>query len=73
MSSLRYKGFDGTVKYCDIDNVYHGKVTGLPKTCINYHGHTINELEADFRDAIDFYLLPKENKSESIKKELATV
>ena len=58
---LEYKGYKGTIEYCDVDKIYHGKVVELPKTYINYHGHSIEELTKDFREAIDFYLLPECN------------
>ena len=55
---LTYKGFVGTVNYCDIDSVYHGRVLGIPRTSITYHGKDMDSLYADFVEAIEFYLSP---------------
>jgi len=53
---LEYKGFVGTVEYCDTDNIFHGKVIGLPNTLINYHGDTMQSLYDDFVEAVNFHL-----------------
>jgi len=58
---LEYKGFIGTVEYCNEDNIFHGKVIGLPNVLIMYHGEDLDSLKADFREAVDFYLLPSED------------
>ena len=55
---IEYKGFVGTVEYCNEDHIYHGNVEGLPKTWIMYHGSTMEELQADFIEAVEFHLLP---------------
>jgi len=57
---LEYLGFIGTINYCDVDKIYHGKVMGLPNTYISYHGKDLESLKNDFTEAIDFYLLPDE-------------
>jgi len=62
---LKYKGFVGTVNYCDIDNIYHGKVIGIPRTYISYHGDCLESLYNDFVDSIDFYLLPNIDETKS--------
>jgi len=64
-SRLEYKGFIGTVNYCDIDKIYHGRVTGIPNKLISYHGDDLESLYADFVDSIDFYLLPNIDEPKS--------
>ena len=52
---LQYKGYRGTVGYSVEDNLLIGSVVGVQDS-LNYHGRTIDELEASFRDCIDGYL-----------------
>jgi len=61
---IEYKGFVGTIKFCDVDNIYHGKVIGLPNTYISYHGDSLESLYADFVDSIEFHLLPDVDETE---------
>ena len=57
MGMMRYKGYTGSVEYSEEDNCLFGKVQGLDKgTCILYEGNTVDELKADFEEAIDCYL-----------------
>lgn len=58
---IMYKGFIGTVEYCRADSIYHGRVEGLPKTWIMYHGKNMEALQKDFEAAVDFHLLPEED------------
>jgi len=55
-NNLEYKGFIGTVEFCDVDSIFHGKVIGLPNTLIDYHGVDIQSLYRDFMEAVDFHL-----------------
>ncbi len=52
---LQYKNYYGTVKYSDADNVLYGEVLGI-NSLISYEGTSIDELKADFEDAVDDYL-----------------
>ena len=59
-NEIYYKGFTGTINYCNIDNILYGKVTNVPKgTLISYHGDTIGEIINAFHEMIDFHLLPE--------------
>ena len=52
---LDYKGYSGTVEYSSEDGVLFGKVIGI-KSLISYEGKSVDELKADFEDAVDDYL-----------------
>lgn len=52
---LEYKGYYGTVKFSDTDNVLYGEVIGI-KSLISYEGTSVGELHADFEGAVDDYL-----------------
>lgn len=56
MGTLKYKGYTGTVEYCEEDNCLYGKVLGMGGNCITYEGLSIDELKTDFEGAVDFYL-----------------
>jgi len=55
MKNLEYKGYTGSIEYSKEDNLLFGKVLGI-NGLISYEGKTGNELEADFKEAIDTYL-----------------
>lgn len=35
---------------------YYGRVLGMKKASLGYEGITLEELEKDFRDCVDFYI-----------------
>ena len=55
MKNLEYKGYTGSIEYSKEDDLLFGKVLGI-NGLISYEGRTGNELEADFKEAIDAYL-----------------
>ena len=56
MKNLEYKAYTGSIEYSKEDDLLYGKVLGI-RGLISYEGETGNELEADFREAIDTYLI----------------
>ena len=56
MNNLEYKGYYGSIEYSKEDKCLFGKVIGMTKDLISYEGNTVEELENDFRDAIERYL-----------------
>jgi predicted HicB family RNase H-like nuclease len=54
-NSLEYKGYYGTVEYSSEDNILFGKVIGI-NSLISYEGSSVDELKADFEEAVDDYL-----------------
>ena len=55
IQSITYKGYTGRVEYSLEDKCLFGQVQGI-RSLILYEGQTLEELEADFRGAIDEYL-----------------
>ncbi len=55
MKNLNYKGYTGSIEYSEEDNLLFGKVLGI-QGLISYEGQTGQELEKDFKEAIDSYL-----------------
>jgi len=55
MSTMTYKGYAARVEYDDADGIFFGRVAGL-RDGINFHGQTVDELRAAFRESVDGYL-----------------
>ena len=55
MKNLEYKDYTGTIEYSKEDDLLYGKVLGI-QGLISYEGQTGQELETDFKEAIDTYL-----------------
>jgi len=58
MKYLEYKNYSGSIEYSKEDDLLYGIVLGI-KGLISYEGKTGQDLEADFRNAIDAYLSDK--------------
>ena len=56
MNNLEYKGYYGNIEYSKDEKYFYGKVLGMTKDSITYEGDTIDELENDFKNAIESYL-----------------
>jgi predicted HicB family RNase H-like nuclease len=56
MNNLEYKGYLGSIEYDKDDKHLYGCVLGMTKDSITYEGNTVEELENDFKDAIESYL-----------------
>jgi predicted HicB family RNase H-like nuclease len=56
MNNLEYKGYYGSVEYSKEDKCIYGRVLGMAKDSITYEGNTVDELENDFKNAIESYL-----------------
>ncbi|MGN0163011.1 MAG: type II toxin-antitoxin system HicB family antitoxin [Candidatus Ornithomonoglobus sp.] len=52
---LEYKDYYGTVEYSSEDNVLYGKVIGI-NGLVSYEGTSVDELRADFEEAVDDYI-----------------
>ncbi len=55
MKNLEYKSYTGSIEYSNEDDLLYGKVLGI-RGLISYEGRTGQELENDFRKAIEDYL-----------------
>lgn len=56
MKYLRYKGYTGSIEYNSEDELLFGKVLGIAGL-ISYEGDTGVHLEANFKEAVDDYLV----------------
>lgn len=67
MKYLEYKNYTGSIEYSREDDLLYGKVLGI-KGLISYEGKTGQELENDFREAIDTYLTDSSNEGITAEK-----
>lgn len=52
---MEYKGYYATIEYDKTDDIFVGKVLGLPDS-LNFHGKSISEAENMFHQSIDNYV-----------------
>ena len=53
-NEIYYKGFTGTINYCNADNILYGKITNVPVTTLfSYHGDTIEECINAFHESVE--------------------
>ena len=52
---MKYKGYIGFIAYDEDDKMFYGEVIGI-NDIITYQGATVDELEQDFKDAVDYYI-----------------
>lgn len=56
MNTLTYKGYIGSVNFCEKDNVFFGKIEGI-NGLVNFEGESVKELTEAFHQAVDDYLI----------------
>ena len=61
-SLLSYKNYNGTVEYSKEDKCLFGKVIGI-RSLLSYEGDSVKELEEDFQNVIDTYLVDCEERN----------
>lgn len=52
---LAYRGYAATVEYDEDDKLWHGTLDGI-KDLVNFHAFEIENIEQEFRNAVDDYL-----------------
>ena len=55
MKTMEYKGYQARIEYDDNDKIFVGHISGI-RAIVGFHGESVSELEAAFRDAVDDYL-----------------
>ena len=55
IQTMEYKGYTGSIEFSVEDDLYCGSVLGI-RDSITFDGKTLEDLEADFHETIDFYL-----------------
>jgi len=52
---MGYRSYLGSVEYSSEDSIYHGSIAGINDS-VSYHGHSLDELQTVFEEAVDDYL-----------------
>jgi len=60
-STMNHRGYTARIEYDERDDIFVGRVLGV-RTIISFHGATVDELRAEFKQAVDDYLLECEEK-----------
>lgn len=55
MRAMTYKGYAARIEYSDEDGCFVGHIAGI-KDVIGFHGESVGDLRAAFREAVDDYL-----------------
>jgi len=55
MKTMTYKGYAARIEYSDEDECFVGHIAGI-KDVIGFHGESVAELRAAFKEAVDDYL-----------------
>lgn len=55
MNTMTYKGFAARVEYSEDDECFVGHIAGI-RDVIGFHGESVGELRAVFKEAVDDYL-----------------
>ena len=54
-NAMTYKGYAARIEFDAEDRIFFGRLTGI-RDIVTFHGQTVDELEAAFKDAVDHYL-----------------
>ena len=52
---LKYKGYLGSVKYCDKERMYHGTMQNV-RALVLYDAKDFDGLQSSFEEAVDHYI-----------------
>ena len=56
MNDMNYKGYFARVEFDPEDHIFVGHIVGI-RDVVGFHGESVVELEAAFREAVDDYLV----------------
>ena len=54
-NAMTYKGYTARIEFDARDRIFFGRLAGI-RDIITFHGETVDELEAAFKEAVDDYL-----------------
>ena len=53
---MKYKGYEAVISYEEDINAFHGRVKDI-RDIVSFEGSSIEELEREFQDSVDDYLV----------------
>ncbi len=54
-NAMNYKGYAARIEFDARDRIFLGRLAGI-QDIVTFHGETVDELEAAFKEAVDHYL-----------------
>ncbi len=66
-NTLNYKGFVARIEFSADDNIFFGRVLGIDDI-VTFHAETVNELNNEMKETVDFYLETCEKTGKPVKK-----
>jgi predicted HicB family RNase H-like nuclease len=54
-NAMNYKGYAARIDFDAQDRIFFGRLAGI-QDIVTFHGETVDELEAAFKEAVDHYL-----------------
>ena len=54
-NAMTYKGYAARIEFDAQDRIFFGRLAGI-QDIVTFHGETVDELEAAFKEAVDHYL-----------------
>lgn len=66
-NTLTYKGLTAKIEFSADDNVFFGRVLGIPEI-VSFHAENVEDLKKEMAGMIDFYLESCEKKGRKPKK-----
>ena len=67
-SAMEYKGFKAKIEYSPDDDIFVGRVLGLgPIHIMSFHGTSLKELKAAFKESIELHLELSEKSGVKLK------
>jgi len=66
---LEYKDFTGSVHFSTEDEVFYGKIEGIPDL-VSFEGSTVKELKTAFEEAVEEYIEICNEQSKPVMKTL---
>ncbi len=54
-NAMTYKGYITRIEFDAQDRIFFGRLAGI-RDIVTFHGRTVDELEAAFKEAVDHYL-----------------
>ena len=54
-NTMIHKGYTARIEFDAQDRIFFGRVAGI-RDIVTFHGKTVDELEAAFKEAVDHYL-----------------
>lgn len=55
MNEMTYQNYSAKIEYDPVDKIFVGHIVGI-RDIVGFHGHTVEELESAFQEAVHHYL-----------------